>query len=141
MWSVNWSITKLRALMNSITQPIVFGLVGLLNTLIHYGIYLLLFKTFGVYYLVSSGVGYCCGLINSYVLTRKLTFKIDGRQNLREFSRFIAVNIFSLSVNLTVLKMFVEILQQPPEISQFYAIFISMTTNFVGNKLWTFKAQ
>jgi putative flippase GtrA len=141
MWSAKWSIAELAALIDNTRQPIIFSLIGFLNSLIHFGVYLIVLKILGGSYLASSIVGYCSGVVNSYVLNRKLTFRVDRGQSLPEFFRFVAVNICSLSLNLTLLTTFVELFRLTPELSQIYSILVSMTLNFVGNKYWTFRRQ
>jgi len=118
-----------------------FSMVGLLNTGIHYGVFLLLLKVGELDYLVSSGIGYCFGLVNSYSINRKWTFAAAQPCNKLEFIQFACVNAMSLGLNLLSLKIFVSFLSIIPEIAQIIAIIFSMLVNFFCNKFWIFNIR
>lgn len=120
-------------------QFIRFCLIGLLNTGIHYGVFLLLLRLAGIHYLVATVVGYCCGVINSYCMNRTWTFQGAASQRHREFAKFFWVNTVSLGVNVVALKVSVAYLYIPEEFALILAIGVSTVTNFLGNKFWTFK--
>lgn len=134
------SLMKRLIFNNRITgiQLVKFSLIGLLNTGIHYSIFLFLYRVFGVYYLAASVVGYCAGLINSYIMNKKWTFRTTGVRVHIEFVKFIMVNLISLFVNLAALKYAVDHIGIIPEVGQIIAIVFSTIVNFLGNKLWTF---
>lgn len=119
-------------------QFVKFALVGIFNTGIHYGIFLVLFHLLGIHYLISSAVGYCCGLVNSFIWNKLWTFQTTSSLNSTELIRFGLVNIASLLVNLGSLKCFVAYASMSPEFAQFLAIGLSMTVNFLSNYYWTF---
>lgn len=121
------------------TQFIIFSFIGVLNTVIHYVLFLLLFRLFGAPVMVSSALGYLVGMVNSFFLNRHWTFKISGTDMGPEFIRFIVVNLVSLGVNLLVLQMLVSQANIMPEIAQGVAILGALVVNFSGNKLWTFN--
>ncbi|MFZ7127484.1 MAG: GtrA family protein [Desulfobacterales bacterium] len=131
---------NLQVLTPSLRQFAVFSAIGVLNTLIHYGVFYALLNGFGIHYLVSSGIGYGCGLVNSYLLNRKFTFRVARGRNISEFGKFVIVNIVALSVNLVLMKALVDVAGLRPEIAQVFAIVGSLAANFAGNKAWTFKA-
>jgi len=117
-----------------------FSVIGVFNTGIHYGIFLLLFRVGGVFYLLASTIGYCAGLINSFVLNRSWTFPSTGVRKEIEFAKFVVVNIVALLINVGMLKCFVGYLNIVPEVGQLLAIGFSMTANFLGNKFWSFQS-
>lgn len=116
-----------------------FGLVGFVNTAIHYAVFYVLYSLFGVHYLVASAIGYAAGLVNSYLMNRTWTFKSRRSDKTLEFSVFVLVNVVSLGLNLIALKLLVSRGHVPPEFAQIIAIAFSLTANFAGNKFWTFK--
>ena len=121
------------------TQFVRFAIVGILNTGIHYSVFLVLLRIATMHYLLASVAGYCTGLMNSYVLNRVWTFESHGSLKRREFAKFVSVNIVALAVNTATLKWFVFCMKLAPEIGQVFAIVFSLTVNFLGNKLWTFR--
>ena len=126
----------------TLIQFIKFSLIGILNTAVHYGVFFILFRYGKVYYLLSSGIGYFMGILNSFYCNRKWTFNEKrNEQKSKEFCKFFIVNLASLGVNLLSLKCFVQFFYVAPEIGQIFAICFSMGVNFLGNKLWTFKTS
>jgi putative flippase GtrA len=132
-----------KLILNSQTriQFVKFSLIGLLNTGIHYVIFLFLYRVFDMYYLHATVVGYSVGLINSFILNKKWTFKSRNVRKDMEFAKFIMVNLLALIVNVGALKYFVSLAGLRPEIGQIVAIAFSTITNFMGNKFWTFQAS
>ena len=121
------------------TQFITFVLIGTVNTAIHYSVFILLFRVFGLPMLMASGIGYCMGVLNSFIMNRKWTFQMPTKANMTEFGRFVLVNLFSLLVNMTALHVLVRYGGLVPEIGQAGAIGASIMVNFTCNKCWTFR--
>jgi len=119
-------------------QVIKFLAVGLLNTVIHYTAFLLLFRGLGVHYLAASTLGYGLGLLNSYILNRTWTFRSAGGRLPAEVGKFLAVNALALALNLGGLKYLVLVHDMPPELAQAGALCLSTCANFLGNKFWVF---
>ena len=125
--------------MRTLTRQFVkFGLVGVLNTALHYGVFLVLFRVLGVPMLVASAIGYCVGLVNSFLLNRSWTFRVVGDGRRVEFVKFVVVNLIALGVNLALLEVFTRA-GVVPEIGQVLAIGGSMVVNFLGNRVWVFR--
>ncbi|MBB6091636.1 putative flippase GtrA [Povalibacter uvarum] len=125
-------------MMGSARQFLVFALIGVINTAVHFVVFVLLLRVFGVPMLAASAIGYCAGVANSYVMNRLWTFKVTTRANSKEFLRFAAVNVVSLGINLLVLKYLTESAGLGPEVAQIGAIGASLVANFAGNKWWAF---
>jgi len=119
-------------------QFIKFALIGVLNTSIHYLVFLALYRAGGMHYLLSSAIGYCVGLFNSFLLNKIWTFKTVNVRKDIEFLKFVVVNMVSLLVNMITLQVAVTLLHLIPEVGQIIAIILHTCTNFVGNKYWTF---
>jgi len=122
-----------------VRQFIKFSIVGLINTGIHYTVFLLFYRIVSINYLIASVMGYCCGLLNSYLMNRKWTFNSGAVDKKNEFFKFIAVNVTALGINVASLRLLVESLGIKPEISQLASIGLSLIVNFIGNKYWTFR--
>jgi len=121
------------------TQFLKFGLVGVLNTLVQFVVFILLFRVVHFPMMVSSGLGYAAGILNSYLINRVWTFEVEAKPQAGEFLRFVVVNIVAMGVNLGTLKLLVSGGGLLPELSQVLAIGSSLVVNFVGNKWWTFR--
>ena len=121
------------------THFIKFSIVGVFNTGVHYGVFYFLYNSMGMYHLAASGVGYCTGVLNSYVWNKLWTFRRRGSNIREEFSRFLVINFLSLGINLAVMAMLVEVMSVRPTIAQLPAIAFALVVNFLGNRFWTFR--
>lgn len=142
----------------NILQFIKFALVGISNTLIDLVVSMGLNALFNIYYLAKI-VGYCCGILNSYLLNTRWTFKEERKKDAREIISFIGVNLAVLAVS-TALMYFMkeswgfigwwESLGLPNLIIKvingerfcmLVSAVICIIINFIGNKLIVFNRK
>lgn len=121
------------------SQFLKFAVVGVANSAIHYGVFLITYRFMDMHYLAASALGYCLGLLNSFICNKQWTFRTAGTDTKVEFTRFLVVNLLSLGINLAAMELFVSFLSASPEAAQLLAIACSFCANFLGNKFWTFK--
>ena len=121
------------------TQFIRFSLVGVINTLLHYLVFFVLFDRFGVFHLLASTLGFVVAVINSYLMNRYWTFQATGRGVYIEFARFFTVSVVALMVNLMCMALLVEWFGIYPPYAQLLAIVLTLIVNFLGNKYWSFR--
>lgn len=123
-----------------VKQFIRFSFVGLIGTFINLAILYLFTEIIGFYYLFSAIIAFIVAMTNNFLWNKLWTFgegiKIDI---LKKYLKFSLISISALAVNLFFLYLFTEIFGVYYIISQMLAIAISLTINFAGNKLWTFK--
>ena len=125
--------------MNLSRQFMAFCLIGVVNSTIHYVVFLFLFRVLGGPMLPASGLAYGCGLLNSYFMNRHWTFRSVQRRSISEFARFTLVNVVALATNLVGLQVLVDRGGWRPELAQIVAIGASLVINFAGNRWWTFR--
>lgn len=116
-----------------------FALIGGLNTIVHFCIFIICHRLFDIGIITATTIGYAAGMLNSFILNRIWTFKIHGHKYYGEFIKFILVNGISLLTNVVALKFLTEKFYLVPEIAQIGAILFSLVVNFSGNKWWTFR--
>jgi putative flippase GtrA len=149
----------------NLLQFIKFGLVGASNTAVDMivqivlGFIILKFtkESWGVTYAVK-GVGYACGILNSYILNTRWTFKQEHTKSGREKFGFVLVNliVFALSLILTkllfanafkldawwnglALPEWLHKLVSGQRFCSLLATVICIPLNFILNKLFVFK--
>lgn len=149
----------------SFIQLVKFALVGASNTIVdmvvNTGLSFLLnlfFKGSWIVY-AAKAVGYCCGILNSYVLNSRWTFREEHRRTVREKVSFVAVNLLVLLISFGLIYLFKNVLHLNewweglglPELihkivtgdlfCSLLATCICIPVNFVLNKLFVFKAK
>lgn len=123
-------------------QFIKYLAVGLVNTLVGYGVFFLLVRYSRIYPEAANAVGYALALVVAFSLNRMFVFK-STVQNSKALPRFIAAFSVSFLVNQLVLVLFLHLLKWPAEISQIPAmasytlVFYYLNKNYVFSDLRT----
>lgn len=120
-------------------QFLKFGIVGILNTLINIGVYIIL-VSLGFNYILSNIIGYTFGLLNSFFWNKNWVFKTN-RNSKYLFLKFLLINIITLGINTLILFLLVNNLHFNLILSQIVATGIGMVFNFILNKYWTFMEK
>lgn len=126
--------------MKVLTQFVKFGIVGVSNTLLTFGVYTLLLKVFGVWYLAASGIGFAVGAVNGFLLNRKWTFREHVGDRLTPV-RWTTVQGCGLLVNLGLVYTFVSSVGLDKLVGQACATLIVVVGTFLANRAWTFKVH
>lgn len=127
-------------------QILRFGIVGVLNTLVDYGIFNLLHGVFGVPILIASPIGVAVGILNSFLWNKHWTFSA-GRSAAwkREAAVFLVVSLIGLALNtlgLWVLNhIFGDTSLLAVNLQKLGASIISLTWNFLGYRYLTFRTH
>ncbi|MGG0461811.1 GtrA family protein [Priestia aryabhattai] len=117
-----------------------FALVGVVNTLIDFAVYALL-TTIGVNYILAQWISYSAGILNSYVMNRKWTFKKKEKSSKREVISFVIVNLITLSLTSFLLTVLYNKWGIPLLISKLLITIVSVGINFIGTKLLVFTTK
>lgn len=149
----------------SLIQLLKFAVVGasntvvdmIVNTVLSFILNLITSGGWIVYF--SKAVGYCCGILNSYILNSRWTFREERRRDTREKLSFIAVNIIVLLISFGLIYVFKNLLRLNdwwmglglPEwltkivggdlFCSLLATCICIPVNFILNKLFVFKRR
>ncbi|HEV8421675.1 MAG TPA: GtrA family protein [Actinomycetota bacterium] len=76
-----------------------FGMVSVITTFLDFGIFNLLVIPKLLPPLAATTISYSCGIVASFVLNKRFTFR-GGRDNLaHEFGLFVGINVFGLALN------------------------------------------
>jgi dolichol-phosphate mannosyltransferase len=122
-------------------QLVRFGLVGGIGFVVNLGVYTLCVHAAGIDYHIAAVVAWVLAVMNNFVLNRHWTF--DAREGRARFqaARFLAVSLVALAVSLLLLMLLVESFGVAKVPAQALAVSASMPLNFLGNKLWSFRAE
>lgn len=119
-----------------------FSLIGILNAIVNYSIYLLFIYYLNFYYLLALILSHIITVFHSYFWNRFWAFESRDRY-LKEISRFFIVYTLSFLLNLIFLPLLVEIFNLNPGPAQLIPLIlitaINFIFNFLGLKFWTFR--
>jgi putative flippase GtrA len=117
-----------------------FCAVGVGNTVLDLGIFRLL-TYLGASFLVAQVLSYSAGVVNSYILNRKWTFRVQGRVDVPQAVKFVVVNLLSLLVSTGVLSLLYKVLHVDLTAAKILAMASAPIVNFIGNILWVFTEK
>jgi putative flippase GtrA len=122
-------------------QLVRFGIVGGVGFAVNLAVYTLFVHPVGVDYRVASVAAWLVAVLNNFILNRHWTFDArDGRARFQAI-RFLVVSLAAEVFSLLLLTLFVEAAGIAKVPAQALAVVGSMPLNFLGNKLWSFRAQ
>jgi putative flippase GtrA len=132
-----------------------FVIVGIVNTLIDFGVLNLLMYltniTSGIGYAAFKGISFLVAVTNSYFMNKFWTFKSTGQERKgKEFLQFFAVSCVGFAINVGVASLVVNVISKSfpglgfsakfwANIGALAATFCAMAWNFVGYKFIVFK--
>ena len=117
-----------------------FAVVGVVNTLIDYGVFALLAQVLFVNVYLAQVISYSCGILNSYIWNRSWTFRSENRFFGPTLVLFLALNLCMLGISTAVLAFFLKI-GFSKLIAKGCTVAVTMVISFVVNRLWVFKPQ
>lgn len=121
---------------HSFGQIIKFSLVGVLNTVIGYGVFFI--SSLYINYLLALIFSHIVGVIHSFIWNKYWVFR-SSKNKIREFLKFYSVYGVMLLINIAMLYYFVSILNISPQISQLILLPFLTILTYTGHKYWSFK--
>ncbi|HEY7892198.1 MAG TPA: GtrA family protein [Solirubrobacteraceae bacterium] len=121
-------------------QLIRFSLVGASGYAVNLAIFALCVHLFGIDYRVAYGAAWLVAVVNNFVLNRRWTFDARAGQIHFQAIRFFIVSLVAAGFGLLMLMLLVEAGGLAKVPAQAIAVAASTPLNFLGNKLWSFRA-
>ena len=118
-------------------QFIKFGLVGVSNTAVGFGVYYLLYYC-GVHYLIANIVSWLVSVFNAFYWNNKYVFQSGSNWWITLFRTYVSYGA-SLVVSTLIMYALVEFLHVSPVIAPVICLLITVPLNFLLNKFWAFK--
>ncbi|WP_416145442.1 GtrA family protein [Planococcus koreensis] len=106
-----------------------FVVVGVINTLTYYSIYLLLHKGAGLPYLLAHVLGFLISLNVSFFLNSYVTYKV--KPTLKKYLYFPLTQAVNMSVSTVLIYVFVEFMHLSSNIAPFVAVLFTVPITFL----------
>jgi putative flippase GtrA len=121
-----------------VAQFVKFGIVGVGNTALSLGVYAVLVRGFGVWYLAASAASYTVGMVNGFLWNRRWTFRGHVGDALTPL-RWLVVQGCGLGATLGLVFLFVHDAGMDKLLGQACAVAIVVVFTFLANRAWTFR--
>ncbi|MBI3120001.1 MAG: GtrA family protein [Candidatus Kerfeldbacteria bacterium] len=117
-----------------------FGVIGVSNTAVDIGGYLLLTRVLNFRPLtVASALSFTLAASWSYVWNKRWTFDDQRAFTFEQFGMFFLTSLGGLLIHTASLWIAVDVLHVYDLIGKFFAVAFSIIWNFFINKYWTFR--
>lgn len=113
-------------------EIIKFIIVGGINTLDYYIVYLLFLELFKVNYMISHIIGFIVSFIISYYLNCYFVYKV--KPTLKKFLSFPLTQVVNMGMQTVLLFIFVRWFDFPSEIAPFVGLIITIPITFILSK-------
>jgi dolichol-phosphate mannosyltransferase len=117
-----------------------FATVGATGYAVNLAVFALLVHAADLDYRVAATGAFVVALANNFAWNRIWTFRARGGHAGFQAARFCVVSLVAFGFNLAVLSLLVGSLDAPEVPAQAAAIAAATPLNFLGNKLWSFRA-
>ncbi len=130
--------------MNALLQFVKFSLVGFLNTILHYFVYLVC--TFmEIEYIFANFIAFTISVINSFYWNNKYVFKDKTavkRSAIITFVRtYISYGATGILLNSVLLYIEIDIWRMNKLIAPIVNLLITIPLNFIVNKFWAYRGN
>lgn len=120
-------------------EVVVFGLIGVLATAVHYLSALLAVELLGVSVLTANVLAYCVAVAVSYIGHTRFTFRASAsREN---FLRFITVSLSALGLSQLLLFVLQHLAWFPYQFNLLLGVGIIPVYSFICNKFWVYRGR
>ena len=119
-------------------QIIKFGLVGIIATIIDYGLMVFLTEVFNINPLISVAISFTVSVIFNYIASIKWVFKVEKENNNKnkEIIIFISLSVIGLIINEIIIYSMDKFFSVDYRISKLLATGVVMCWNFITRKLF-----
>ena len=123
-------------------QFVGFGLIGLLNTVLSYGITNVCYYAFGLHEQISNLFAFLITVLISYLLNSRFVFEKDKQPWYLALVKVYASYAFTELILIGVL-LFIEerLFGIPHYIATFVNLIITVPLNFLLNKFWAYRKR
>lgn len=123
-----------------IEQILKFGVVGIIATVIDFGVLYILSQPLGLDPVLSAGISFCVSLVFNYAASMRYVFTHrEDMSRSREFVIFLVLSLIGLVINEAIMAAGVAVLGNSALAvmgTKVLATAIVMVWNFVSRKKW-----
>ena len=132
----------MKKLKNLLFQLIKFGIVGVLATILDWGIFYLLTNIINIHYGIATAISFLISTVFNYYLSVKYVFDVDSSTSKkRNFIIFLIFSIIGLGLNELILWICIEKIHLYNMIGKIVATGLVMIFNFITRKIFLEKSM
>jgi putative flippase GtrA len=118
-----------------------FGLIGIGNTAIDFGVFVLAYKVLGFPIIISNVIAWLVAVSGSYILNTLITFRIETGKVLRlkDYINFVlsgTLGMVATTTTLAVLSLYVPVIT-----AKLISILVGFAVNFTMSNFFVFRPR
>lgn len=117
-------------------QIIKFGIVGIIATIVDFGVLVVLKELLSIDVLIASAVSFCVSVAVNYILSMAFVFKSKNQNKAKEFIVFIILSVGGLCLNQFILWVGVKLTSVYYLAVKLFATVIVPVYNFITRKIF-----
>ncbi len=122
-------------------EQVRFLLIGGLNTLVSYSLFVAFYLLLGKdWYLLAYVLSYAIALVSGFALQRKFVFRVSDHL-LLDFFRYTLVQLGAFGANLLLLPALVELAGVNPLIAQAIVIILTVVGSYFAHRYFSFRRK
>ncbi|GAA0083782.1 GtrA family protein [Clostridium sp. CTA-7] len=121
-------------------QFINFGIVGVSNTIVAYGIYAILVY-FNLHPQIANIISFLASMLNAYIWNKVWVFKDSSNKKKTTAVKFTVVYGGNLLLGIILLYLYLDVWHLNKYIAPFLSLPITIPANYILNKFWVFKGE
>ncbi|MGA2918442.1 GtrA family protein [Methanoregula sp.] len=116
-----------------------FFCAGAVSSLVDIGLLWVLVTSLGLWYLPAAAISYCCGILVNYGMNKYITFHDGTTDYVTQFTRFAAISVSCLFVNLCIIWIAVEMYALNYLPAKVIATACAFCWSYYGQSRFTFR--
>jgi putative flippase GtrA len=118
-----------------------FGLIGVGNTAVDFGVFILAYKLLGFPIVASNVIAWLVAVSGSYILNTLITFRVETGKVLRlkDYINFIlsgTIGMIATTTTLAVLSLYIPVIT-----AKLISILVGFAVNFTMSNFFVFRPQ
>ncbi len=131
-------VKKIKQLAVKYRELLLYGVFGVLTTVVNYLVYLAA-ESAGLHYMLANAVAWAVAVLFAYAVNRKRVFESRSPHILPEFARFVGSRLFSLAAESAAMALLVDVVRMDNRVAKLVGIVINVVINYFLGKLFVFK--
>lgn len=133
---------KLKSLASKYKYIILYGIFGILTTIINIGFYGILYSVLGISNVVSNIIAWVISVLFAFIINKLWVFESKSlclKVFIKKFGSFIVCRLATGILDLGIMFVGVDLLKGPAIILKVTSNIIVMILNYVMSKIFVFK--
>ena len=137
-------IKLIKDLFNKYKELIMYGIMGVLSTIINIAVFALCEKVFGISALIGNIIAWLVAVIFAYITNKLFVFESKSFKKdvlVKEITSFTSARIFSLLLEEIIIYVMIDIMNINSLIVKVFSNIVVIIINYIFSKLVIFKKK